>query len=67
MTVTPSVLASMPASGHREEISAIDFFISVLKWAKSFDVFNSLVAKLAAIISQVVLLQSSGDRKTCVK
>ena len=53
MTVTPSVLASMPASGHREEISAIDFFISVLKWAKSFDVFNSLVAKLAAIMDMM--------------
>ena len=35
-------------------MSAIDFFISVLKWAKSLDVFNSLVAKLEAIMSQVM-------------
>ena len=44
----------MPACGHVWRMSAIDFFISVRKWAKSLDVFNSLVAKLEAIMSQVM-------------
>ena len=53
MTVTPSVFASIPASGHTFRMSDMALLKLRRKLAISWEVSSSLVVKLAAIMSQV--------------